>query len=103
MAPHLNSKIPSTLGTYLSDYEYLAKAAQLCPEEQLAQSTCYLTGEEKVDWENLPKFEATPPNWTTFNEDLFWEYPKARNPFVSSVNWDIFVKEKSNQEIHTLD
>src|SRR5882724_6319251 len=62
-APHFGSNIPSTLNTYLSDYESLAEAAQLGPEEHLAQSTRYLTGEDKEDWENLPEFEATPPNW----------------------------------------
>ena len=74
MAPHFNSKTLSTLSTYLLDYESLAEAAQLSPEEQLAQSTCYLTGEDKDNQENLQEYEATSPNWTTFKEALFWEY-----------------------------
>src|SRR5882724_9242973 len=102
MAPHFNSKTPSTLGTYLSDYESLAEAAQLSPEEHLVQSTCHLTGEDKEDCENLPEFEATPPNWISFKEALFWEYPKSRKPFISSANLDTFVEKKSSQEIHTL-
>jgi len=84
------------------DYESLAEAAQLSPEEHLAQSTHYLTGEDKEDWENLPEFEAMPPNWIIFKEALFQEYPRARKPLVSLANLDIFVKKKSNQEIHTL-
>jgi len=52
-APNFDSKTPSTLGTYLSDYKSLAEAAQLSPEEHLAQSTHYLTEEDKEDWEIL--------------------------------------------------
>ena len=81
----------------------MAEAAQLSPEEHLAQSTHYLTGEDKDDWENLPEFEAMPPNWIMFNEALFQDFPKARKPFVSSANLVIFVKENSEQGIHTLD
>ena len=44
-----------------------------------------------------------PPNGTTFKEALFQKYPEARKPFVSLANLDIFVKKKSNWEIHTLD
>src|SRR5882724_7056827 len=57
-APHFYSKTPMTLCTYLSGYESLAEAAQLTPSECLAQSTCYLTGEDKDDWENLPEYDA---------------------------------------------
>jgi len=38
-----------TLCTYLLDYESLAEAAQLTPGEHLAQSTHYLTEEDKDD------------------------------------------------------
>src|SRR5882672_5506269 len=38
-APCFDSKAPSTLCTYLSDYESLAEAAQLTPGERLSQST----------------------------------------------------------------
>jgi len=103
MAPHFNSKTPSTLRTYLLDYEFLAEAAQLSLKKYLVQSTCYLTGEDKEDWENLPEFEAMPPKWILFKEALFWEYPRARKPFVSLANLDTFVEKKSSQEIHSLD
>ena len=103
MAPHFNSKTPSTLGTYLSDYESLVKAAQLIPEEHLARSTHYLNGEDKEDWENLLEVEAMPPNWILFKEAFFQEYPKARKPFISSADLDTYVEKKSSQEIHSLD
>ena len=102
MAPHFNSKTPSILGTYLSDYEFLAEAAQLDPEEYLVQSTHYLTGEDKEDWENLLEVEAMPPNWILFKEAFFQEYPKARKPFISLADLDTFVKKKSSQEISYL-
>src|SRR5882672_10670055 len=102
-APHFDSKAPSTLCTYLSDYESLAEAAQLTPGECLSQLTCYLTEEDKDNWENLPEFEASPPYWATFKEALFREYPKARRPFISSANFGKFIDEKSWKEIHTLD
>src|SRR5882672_729103 len=102
-APRFDSKAPSTLCTYLSDYESLAEAAQLTPGERLSQSTRYLTEEDKDDWENLPEFEASPPDWAAFKEALFREYPKARKPFISSADLGKFVNEKSRQEIHTLD
>jgi len=38
-----------------------------------------------------------------FKEAHFWEYTKANKPFIASADLDIFVKEKSKQEIHTLD
>jgi len=88
---------------YLSDYESLAKAVQLTLGECLAQSTCYLTEEDKDDWENLPEFGATLPDWDTFKQALFREYPNARKPFISSADLGIFIDEKSKQEIHTLD
>ena len=103
MAPRFDSKTPSTLCTYLSDYESLAEAAQLTPGECLSHSTRYLDEEDKDDWENLMEFEATPPDWAAFKEALFREYPKARKPFISSADLSLFVDEKSKQEIHTLD
>jgi len=54
MASCFDPKNPSTLCKYLLDYESLAEAAQLTPGEHLAQATCYLTEEDKGDWENLP-------------------------------------------------
>jgi len=82
MAPHFDSKNPSTLCTYLLDYESQAKVVQLTLAKCLAQSMCYLTKEDKDDWENLPEFEATLPDWDTFKEALFREYPKTRKPFI---------------------
>jgi len=58
MAPHFDPKNSSTLCMYLLDYEPLAKAAQLTLAERLAQSTQYLTKEDKDDWENLPEFRG---------------------------------------------
>jgi len=46
-AAHFNLWNPSTLCTYLADYECLAEAAQPTLDECLAQSTCYLTEEDK--------------------------------------------------------
>jgi len=45
---------------------------------------------------NLPRFDATPPDWDTFKEALFKE------PIVSSADLEDFSEEKSKQEIHTL-
>ena len=81
-APCFDLHNPSTLSTYLSDYESLAKASQLTLGDCLAQSTRYLTEEDKDDWENLPKFDATHLDWDAFKEALFREYPSARKPFV---------------------
>ena len=81
----------------------MAEAAQLSPEEQPTQSTHYLTGEDKDDWENLLEFEAMPLNWNMFKEALFRNYPNTRKHFISSADLVIFVEEKSKQEIHTLD
>src|SRR5467141_1349868 len=103
MAPHFDSKTPSTLCMYLSDYESLAEAVQLTPGEHLSHSTRYLDEEDKDDWENLMEFEATPPDWAAFKEALFREYTKARKPFVSLANLSLFVDKKSKQEIYTLD
>src|SRR5882724_1138149 len=72
--PHFDLENPSTLVTYLYDYESLAKSAQLTLGERLAQSTCYLTKEDKSDWENLPEFITTLQNWDAFKEALFGEY-----------------------------
>ena len=47
-APHFDSQNPSTLVTYLSDYESLAKSAQLTLGEWLAQSTHYLKEKTKM-------------------------------------------------------
>src|SRR5882724_6047978 len=103
MAPHFYPKNPSTLCTYISDYESLAEVAQLMPAKRLAQSTRYLTEEDKDDWENLSEFEATFQDWDAFKEALFREYPNARKPFISLANLGRFVDEKAKQEIHTLD
>jgi len=81
----------------------LAKATQLTPCKQLAQSTHYLTEEDKYDWENLPEFNATLKDWDAFKEALFREYLSARKPFMSLANLEFFAEDKYKQEIHTLD
>jgi len=100
--PHFNPKNPSTLCTYILDYEALAKAVQLTPGEHLAQSMHYLTKEDKDDWENLSEFEATLPDWDTVKQDLFREYPNTRKLFITSADLGRFISEKSKQEIHTF-
>jgi len=91
MPPQFNPKNPSTPCTYLSDYESLAKMVQLTPGKCLAQSIHYLTEEDKHDWENLLEFEATLPDWDTFKEALFREYPNARKTFTSSADLGKFI------------
>jgi len=81
----------------------LAEAAQLTPGKCLAQSTHYLTEEDKDDWENLPEFNATPLDWDAFKEALFREYLSARKPFISLADLEAFAEDKLKQEIHTLD
>jgi len=49
------------------------------------------------------EFKATPPDWATFKEALFREYPQARKPFISSADLISLSTMKSKQEIHTLD
>jgi len=88
---------------YLLDYESLGKAAQLTLAKHLAQSTQYITEEDKDDWENLPEFVDTFPDWDAFKQALFREYPNARKPFISLVDLGKFVDEKCQHEIHTLD
>src|SRR5882724_7832212 len=45
----------------------------------------------------------TFPDWDTFKQALFREYPNARKPFISSADLGKFVDEKCQHEIHTLD
>src|SRR5882724_7409637 len=45
----------------------------------------------------------TFPDWDTFKQALFREYPNARKPFISSADLGNFVDEKCQHEIHTLD
>jgi len=52
---------PSTLGTYLSDYESLAEVAQLTLGECLTQSTHYLAKEDKEDLET--SLNSMPHLW----------------------------------------
>ena len=101
--PCFDPQNPSTLVTYLSDYKSLAESAQLTLGERLAQSTRYLAEEDKSDWENLPESITTLQDWDAFKEALFREYLSARKHFVSSADLDVFAKEKSKQEILTLD
>ena len=101
-APHFNPACPSTLQDYLYDYELLAEAAQLTPAEQLAKCTCYLERDIRMDWETLPEFKATPPDWKAFKAALFRDYPDARDPEPSSVDLDKFIKEHSHWSILSL-
>ena len=81
----------------------MADVAHLTPTECLAQATRYLGKQEKEDWESLPEFHATPPDWDAFKEALFRDYLDARKSHMSSAVLDIFVKEKSQQGIHSLE
>ena len=92
----------STLETYLSDYELAADAAHLTPAERLSQCTRYLGKQEKEDWEGLPEFKAIPPDWDTFKEALFQDYPNARK-LVTSAALNSFIEERSQQPNHSLD
>jgi len=98
-APRFDPENHSTLKVYLSDYELAAEAAHLMPAERLSQSTRYLGKQEKEDWESLPEFHSTPPDWDAFKEALFRDYPNARKPNISSAILDIFIGEKSQQVI----
>ena len=64
--------------------------------------TRYLGKQEKEDWENLPEFHATPPDWDAFKEALFRDYPDARKSHTSLAVLDVFVEEKSQQGVHSL-
>ena len=92
----------STLKVYLADYELAAKAAHLTVANKLSQSTCYLEKQEKEDWESFPKFHAMPPDWYTFKEALFRDYPDAQKAYMSSEVLDEFIEEKSQQTIKSL-
>ena len=100
--PQFDPHNHSTLEVYLVDYELAAEAAHLTVADKLSQSTCYLEKQEKEDWESLPKFHATPPNWDTFKEALFRDYPDAWKAYMSSEVLDEFIEEKSQQTIKSL-
>jgi len=70
--------------------------------DKLSQSTCYLEKQEKEDWESFPKFHAMPPDWYTFKEALFRDYPDAQKAYMSSEVLDEFIEEKSQQTIKSL-
>ena len=101
-APHFNPACPSTLQDYLYDYELLAEAAHLTPAEQLARCTRYLESDIRMDWETLPEFKATPPDWKAFKAALYRDYPDAANPEPSSADLDKFIEEHSYQMISSL-
>src|SRR6266481_7867192 len=101
-APHFNPACPSTLQDYLYDYELLAEATQLTPAEQLAKCTQYLERSIRMDWETLPKFQATPPNWKAFKAALFRDYPDAQEPEPSSAELNKFIEEHSHRNISSL-
>ena len=98
-APHFDPTCPSTLQDYLYDYELLAEVAQLSPVEHLSKCTRYLERDVRMDWETLPEFKATPPNWKAFKTALFRDYPDAREPEHSSADLDKFIEEHAHQNI----
>ena len=99
-APHFDPTCPSTLQDYLYDYELLAEAAQLTPEEQLLKCTRYLERDVRMDWETLLEFKAIPPDWKAFKTTLFRDYPDAREPEPSSAELDNFIEEHSTETSH---
>ncbi len=101
-APRFDPENHSTLVVYLLDYELAAEAAHLTPAERLSQSTRYLGKQEKEDWESLPEFHATPPDWDAFKEALFRDYLNMRKPNISSAILDVFIEEKSRETIRSL-
>jgi len=70
---------------------------QLTLGKHLAQSTHYLTKEDKDDWENLPEFGPTLLDWDMFKQDLFREYPNTRKPFISLANLDLSMRNPSRR------
>src|SRR6266481_38071 len=55
-----------------------------------------------MDWETLPEFQATPPDWKAFKAALFRDYPDAQEPEPSSVELDKFIEEHSHRNILSL-
>jgi len=47
--------------------------------------------------------ESILPDWDTFKQALFREYPNARKLFIPLADLGRFIDEKSKQELHTLD
>ena len=101
-APHFDPAFPSTLQDYLYDYELLAEDAQLTPVDKLAKCTRYLERNVRMDWETLPEFNATPPDWKAFKAALFRDYPDAVDPEPSSADLDKFIEEHSHRNISSL-
>ena len=60
-----------------------------------------MPAQEKEDWESLPEYHATLPDWDTFKATFFRDYPDAKRPSPSSAIQDIFIDEKSRQAIRT--
>src|SRR6266481_3410209 len=55
-----------------------------------------------MDWETLPEFQATPPDWKAFKAALFRDYPDAQEPEPSSVELNKFIEEHSHRNISSL-
>jgi len=87
---------------YLGDCKLAAEATHLTAANKLSQSTRYLEKQEKEDWESLPEIHTMPPDWDTFKEALFRDYPDAWKAYVSSEVLDEFIEEKSRQTIKSL-
>src|SRR5882724_6251794 len=99
MAPTLTQKTLQLSAHIFSDYASLAKVAQLTPGKHLAQSTHYLTEEDKYDWANLSEFEATLPDRLSSGSipmpgqhsyhQSTWVDLSMRNPSKRSTPWMI--------------
>ena len=55
-----------------------------------------------MDWETLPEFKATSPNWKAFKIALFRDYPDARESKHSLADLDKFIEEHAHQNISSL-
>jgi len=89
----LTHKPPQPLAlTYIT----MSLVAQLTPDKFLAQSTCYLDKEDKYDWENLPKFNATPPDWDAFKLSLGCVQVLG-NPLYHWLIWKPFLRRSQRR------
>src|SRR5882724_11076109 len=99
-APCFNSKNPSTLCTYLSNYESLVEAMPLTPGKHLTQSTGYLTEEDKVDWENLPELRLPSQTGMHSRRPSSGSIPKQGNIAYCQLIWaTLLMKNPSERSI----
>ena len=100
-APHFDPAYPLTIQDYLFDYELLEEVAQLNPVDQLAKCTHYLERDIKMDWETLPEFKATPPDWKAFKAALVRYYPDTQDPEHSLAKLDKFIENIPTRNFHS--